>query len=341
MKHVITLASLFLLFAGAAFAAEETNEPATDADASAEAEAESEEDEGEKFPVSGSANVGYRVAASQLVGAEGDDVSFGSQVLTFGAGLSYSPIDDLSLTANLGANKQTVVSSSGAASTSTLRRTELTNVGLGAGWAGYKIPVLDIQFTAGVSASLPTSRAANAVGLIFSVGENIGLSWSKWDLSVNAGFSHAFNLHDESTAQIPDEARFSDLIKVAGQDLGTPHTLHSIETNFGLGYKIIGEWSVNASYFWTNGFSSTLGKDDEFTTDAVPAQTGLQMGLGSHGTSFSTGYAFPTGTSVRLGMSTAGIVYTTDNKEIFVPVFDTQSNINHRTNYSLSVSQPL
>ena len=114
MKHVITLASLFLLFAGAAFAAEETNEPATDADASAEAEAESEEDEGEKFPVSGSANVGYRVAASQLVGAEGDDVSFGSQVLTFGAGLSYSPIDDLSLTANLGANKQTVVSSSGA-----------------------------------------------------------------------------------------------------------------------------------------------------------------------------------------------------------------------------------
>ena len=341
MKHFAAIAALALLLGSPVYAADTENNENADTEASAEAEAAEEEETGEKFPVSGTASVGYSISAAQFVPTESEKATYGSQVLIFGAGLSYSPIDDLSLTAAMGANKQTVVTSSGSASTTQLRRTELTNVALGAGWAGYKIPVVDITVTAGLNASLPTSRAASAVGLIFSVGETVGLSWSKWDLSVSAGFAHAFNLHDDATNQIPDNERFSDLIKVAGQDLGTPHTLHSIESSFGLGYKILEGWSVNAAYFWTNGFLSTKGKDDEFTTTAVDVQTDTQLGLGAHGTIFGTSYAFPTGTSVGLSLTTISSVRTADNKEITVPLFDTQSNIQHRTNYGLLVSQAL
>ncbi len=345
MKHIVSIATLFLLFSGVAIAAEEekAEKSDTEADASAETETKDDEADGEKFPVSGTASLGYRIAAAQFVDAESDAVSYGSQIITFGAGIGYTPIEELALSATMAANKATVETfhRGGTPSTTTLRRTELTNLGLGAGWTGYKIPVVDITVSAGLNASLPTSRAARAAQLVFSIGENVGLSWTKWDLSVSAGFSHAFNLHEEATQQIEDDAVHSDLIKVAGQDLGSPHELHSIEASFGLGYKIIGGWSVAGGYFWTNGFLSTEGKDDEFTSTVVDVQTGTQKGLGVHGTAFSTSYAFSTGTTLNLGMSTVSGVRTSDNSEITVPLFDTQSNINHRTNYTVGLSQAL
>lgn len=343
MKHIVSIAALVLLFVGPALAAEEESAPSADTGAAAETATKDDEADGDKFPVSGSATVGYRIAAAQFVDAQSEDVSYGSQIITFGAGVSYAPIEELSLSALMAANKATVETfNRGSTSTTALRRTELTNIELGAAWTGYKIPVVDVTLSAGLGASLPTSRAARAAQLVFSIGENVALSWSKWDISVTAGLAHAFNLHEDATQQIEDDAIHSDLIKVAGQDLGSPHELHSLEASFILGYKIIGGWTVNGTYFWTNGFLSTKGKDDEFTSTTVPVQTGIQKGLGVHGTAFATGYTFSsTGTSLILGMLTISGVRTSDNSEITVPLFDTQSNLNHRTNYTFTLAQAL
>ncbi len=329
--------ALALLFANAALAADE----APQAEAQDGAETKEAEEQGDKFPVSGSAALIYGVTNGTFASsAAADDVNFGLQTLTLGLGVRYAPWDFLSFSVDTGAAKVLDESGFGRGSTSTttLRRTELADTSVSAGWGGYKVEAADLHLGAGVAAGLPTSRASRAIGLIASVGPNVSLTWSKWGVSVSAIGAYAYSILESPTVQIPEEYRH--LIDVSGADLGEALSAHTIQAIGSIGYKIIDGLSISAAYVWTNSYSAIEGPDDEYTSEY--AQTGTQAGTGAHGTQFALSYTLKaTGTTFAAGMMTMGGVYTNDNKSVRNPLYDTESDISHRTSYSFTLAQSL
>jgi hypothetical protein len=95
--------------------------------------------------------------------------------------------------------------------------------------------------------------------------------------------------------------------------------------------------SVSTSYGLASGTGAVEFEDDEFTSEY--AQTGTQ--LRALGQSFSTTVSYKVfkKTSLSLTMATAGPFYTNDNQAWRFPLFDTESDLHHRTSYTMSVSQ--
>ena len=105
-----------------------------------------------------------------------------------------------------------------------------------------------------------------------------------------------------------------------------------------MSYPIFGKkGALSASYGLGAGFGAARFKDDEYTAEV--AQRGTQLSGLSQSFSLSTSYRVLKKTSVSLSMMTMGAFFTNDNKAWRMPLFDTESNLHHRTNYSLGVSQ--
>ena len=143
-------------------------------------------------------------------------------------------------------------------------------------------------------------------------------------------------LNENPTIQINCDNAPDNCI-ISGSDTAIPNALHNLSTRLALGYGFLDKFRVGVSYGISVGFGAVEFPNDEFTSPI--AQVGSQTSLGrqSFGTSFS--YSPLKGSSIALSMSTLGSLYTNDNKSYRFPLFDTESQLHHRTRYSVSLSQ--
>ncbi len=321
------------------------------------ADAVSDKFEGEKFPVSGSLTLGYSFSQSNITdafterdesaaeqyGLEPASTPEGSQFLALNLGLSYSATDSVTLVGGLGVVKTIADGFLGGSAGSSLvnHETNLTDANLGARWSFFTIPVADIKLSATGDVRLPTSKGSITRGLIagtrFSIGA--GRKLGPVNLSLRGGFN--YNFWEDPTQQI--ELRFADLVRISGADLGRPLPLSGWSGSLTVAYSPIDPLSLSVSYQISNSISAYEGPDDEFTAPTGVAQTGTQLGTGGHGFTASVGYTLPfdTRTSIGFSMSTALGLYSSDNKRITNPFFDTESPQGVYTGYSLSLIQAL
>ncbi len=230
----------------------------------------------------------------------------------------------------------------GGVTSRTTKQTELRDVGFGVDYSLYKIPVVDIAIGTGLDISVPTSKAARAAGLVMTIGPRVGLSWSWEGLSAGTGFGYTYIVNDNPTQQMDcSDPRFAQNCAVSGADLGNVNALHAIGWNASLGYKFFDTVKFGVRYSISNSYSAVEFPDDEFTAQVDGVQTGAQAGTGSHSFSYSLGYSTPWGQSIGLSMATGGPINTNDNKSVRNPLFDTESNLSHRTSYGISLTQAI
>lgn len=322
-------------------------EEAAEAQAEVSAEAKPAADP-DPFPIRGSVSLTHRFNHAQFVETETDpiygtgDADFGYQVLSLGLGLSYALVDKVNLSANLSASKalETSFLYSGGASRTTRTPTQLGDLSVGASWAFYKVPVADIGLNLSGNLRFPTSKPSQSVDLITGTSVNLSASRAFGGFSISLSGGYTYNFYQNPTQQI-DADRAPENIIISGRDLGNPLSLQGFSTSLSLGYSPIDALSLSLSYGLNNSYSSVRFEDDEFTSDY--AQVGDQSGIGSQFFSASASYSLPfeTGTSLSVSYSNAGGLYTSDNKSYRFPLFDTESQLHHRTTYSVALRQSL
>ena len=330
--------------------------------ASADADAKDEPDnkvEEESFPVGGTVSMTYRfnhanfvdtkrvsdVKLSTLPGQEGtDEGEFGYGLLQIGLGAEYAITDSIGVSAGLGIDKALHESSSSAPTAFAVRSdvtggTELTDVGLGVAWSKFAtIPVVDINFSAGMDLGFPTSKASQTAGLIMSVSPNVSASWSMAGFSLSAVGVYSYFLNENPTLQM-DCVNVPHLCAVSGQDVGQANVLHNITGVFGLGYKIIDGLKIGAKYTLVAGFGAVEFNDKANT--ASTAQLGVQRAADIHALGFTASYTLFEKTTFAAGMGTAATLYRANQKERTMPAFDFYNDDKRATVYSLSVSHSI
>lgn len=300
-----------------------------------------DEDEGEKFPVGGSLSLSHSFAHSEFVESDQEWDSSG-QFIGLDLGLNYSPVDEISISAGIGALKPVDLGylSGGSGSSLSNYETELTDLNLGATWSPYTIPVADIEVGLVGGVRLPTGKASIAQGLIIGLNAGLSLSRSIADLKVSLSGGYTHNVWEDPTQQI--DPRFVDLRRISGADLGQALPLTGLSTGLSLSYSIIEALSVTVAYRLSVRISSIVGPDDEYTSEY--AQTGDQYSTGAHGVTGSVSYTLPfdTGTSIGLQMATNLKFYKIDGSgRVTNPFFETSSRQGAYTGYTLSLSQSL
>jgi hypothetical protein len=343
-KFLLIAVALVLLPCGVVHAEEVKSETKADVKSDAKVEAktgDTKEDDDEKkssFPVSGSANVGYRFNHANFVESEGD---FGYQSMSLGASVSYKIWKGLSASTGMNVRKTLATSylNPGTASRTTQTPWEVGDISLGLSYGNfYKIPVVDIGFSSSLGLSFPGSKASQAAGLIMAVSPGLSASWKLNGFSVGLSGGYSYFLNENPTVQIDCDAAPQNC-EVSGGDTANPNALHNLRGGVRLGYSFLKMFSFGVKYSMANGYRAVEFQKDEFTSEL--AQVGTQTGLGrqSFGTSFS--YKPLAKTSISVSMSTGGGLYTNDNKAFRFPFFDTESQLHHRTSYGVSISQGL
>ena len=301
-----------------------------------EDEDEEEKPTGPKHPVSGSVTLGHAFNHANFVESDAD---FGYQTISANVGVSYSPVKSLSLGSSLGVRKMVAPSFLNAGTPSRTTRTpwEISDVGVNASYSNfYKIPVVDIGFSGGLSVSFPATKASQSAGLIAAFTPNLSASWAKAGFSVGLSGSYSYFLNEEPTIQINCDNAPDNCI-ISGSDTAIPNALHNLSTRANLGYRFLKMFRVGVSYGISVGFSAVEFPDDEFSSPL--AQAGTQRSLGRQSFSTNFGVTPVKGTSVSFSMSTLGSLYTNDNKSYRFLLFDTESQLHHRTRYGVSLTQ--
>ncbi len=318
---------------------------ATDSNAPAATATETVEPQ-KSYPLSGSVSLGYRFNQANFADVESSNVDFGWQLLSLSGAVNYEIIPDVAVSLAIGIDKELTENyyraPTSSISSRTIGQTELRDINLSASWSNFAvIPVANIKFSGSLDIGIPTSDASRAAGLIMSLGPTLSMSWGMAGFNTSASISYGYNINSDPTQQI-DCDRYPDQCRVRGQDLGQPNALHALSGNFSVGYAIlqsskVGDLNVNANYSISNGYSAVKFPNDEYTSQY--AQTDSQAGLGAHSFSLGLGWRFLEHTSVGFRVSTARSLYTNDGKSVTQPFFDTDSNLGHRTSYSLTLTQ--
>lgn len=303
----------------------------------------------ESYPVSATFGVGYRLNHANFVETEGEAANFGTQRLSFTADAGYDITDSISASVSFGVDKELSNTfdrpglggglASGGGSTHVRRATELRDVGLGVAWSNfYSIPVVDIGLSAGLDGQLPASKASRSAGYLFGLTPSLTLDWSIGDFSSSLGFSYSRFFAEEATQKVNCD-RFPEQCRISGNDLGVPLGLHDVSGELKLGYKFFGKLNTSVSYSLGNSWGAVEFEDDVFTADM--AQTGLQAGTGYHSTRIAASYKLFDKTSIGMSMATSRAVYKADGSGVTMPFFDMDSDLHHRTSYTVSISQGL
>lgn len=334
--------------AGAELAADPTEElgagdVVTAASAEAEALEAAELDEGaDAFPIGASVSLSYRFDHGQFIETASEDFNLGYQILSLGAALQYTVIEDLDLTASMAASKplETSYGNPGTPSQTSTQSTQLSDLNLGADWAFWTIPVAEIGLVLSGEFRLPISKPSRAAGLILRNTLSMAARRKIWRLTVGLSAGYTYNIYDDSTQQIDPDTGAANIL-ISGRDLGNPLDLQGFSASLVLGYSIIDPLNLSVSYGINNSYGSVLFERDQFTSEN--AQDGVQAGLGAQFFSVAVSYRLPfeTGTSVAASMVTASGLYTSDNSSWRLPFFDTESQTHDRTTYGISLTQSL
>jgi len=299
-------------------------------------ENEEKKDKGPKHPVNGTVSIGHAFNHANFVDSEAD---FGYQSISGSFGIIYSPVKSLSLSSSLAVRKMVVPDyfNSGTPSRTTRTPWEISDVGVNARYSNfYQIPVVDIKLSGGLGVTFPATKAAQSAGLIAAFSPSLTAGWSHSGFRTSISGSYTYFLNENPTIQINCDNAPDNCI-ISGSDTAIPNALHNLSTRLSLGYGFLKKFNVGVSYGISVGFRAVEFPNDEFTSPL--AQVGNQASLGrqSFGTSFS--YSPLPGSTIALSMATLGSLYTNDNKSYRFPLFDTESQLHHRTRYSLTLTQ--
>ena len=303
--------------------------------------AEAAQAETSTYPISASVSLGYRFNHANFADTEDDDLQYGWQLLTLKGLVAYNFTKEISAYAAFAVDKALSegyyrAPVAGGASSRTLRQTELHDINLGAAWNFLNIDAAHLSFAGVLDIAIPTSKASQAAGLILSVSPSVSMAWNFKGFSAAAGFAYSYNVNQDPTQQIDCE-RFPDLCRIHGEDAGQPNALQSIAGNFGIAYTFLDQLTPSFSYSLSNGYQAVKFPHDEYSSPY--AQNDSQKGLGMHSTSFALSWKFLKNSSASIYMTTVRSLYTEDGKNVTQPFFDTDSNINHRTSYGVTLTQ--
>lgn len=333
---------------GAELAADPTEETGagnvvTAASAEAEALEAAELDEGaDAFPIGASVSLSYRFDHGQFIETASEDFNLGYQILSLGAALQYTVIENLDLTASMAASKplETSYGNPGTPSQTSTQSTQLSDLSLGADWAFWTVPVAEIGLVLSGEFRLPISKPSRAAGLILGNTLSVAARRKIWRMTVGLSAGYTYNIYDDATQQIDPDTGAANIL-ISGRDLGNPLDLQGFSASLVLGYSIIDPLNLSVSYGINNSYGSVLFDRDQYTSEN--AQDGVQAGLGAQFFSVAVSYRLPfeTGTSVAASMVTASGLYTADNSSWRLPFFDTESQTHDRTTYGISLTQSL
>ncbi|MCA9547317.1 MAG: hypothetical protein KC613_23100 [Myxococcales bacterium] len=320
----------------------------------------------EEFPISGQFTLSSRARHSTFVPTEGGN--FGAVGARIAASLFYAPpqLDGVTFYGSFNFTKAIYESSQRAFFQFQTQPgiTQMSDLNFGANWNFAKVgPVL---FTASLDNNVAFSNFSRALGIGFSTGPSVGVTWiAPAGIIVSASASAGLNILENSTAQI-DAKKAPDNVRVSGADVGVANQAGTTGWSLGLSYQPVPGLFLGGSYFWQNWISAVYGPDDEFTASNVdegaPAQTGLQTSGLYHGTSFSIRYqmkqlgggaadafneaaggedaadSWTNHIAVGLSMLTFRDFYDLDNTTVSNPFFDDTPQLHTSTLYSIFIT---
>lgn len=315
----------------------------------------------EEFPISGQVTLSYQTRHSAFVPTEGD-AAFGAAASTLGVTVFWTPesIPDLTLSGNFSFTKAVFETYDRAFFQFQTQPgiTQVSDLNFGANWNFARLG--DFLFTAGLQNTATYSNFSKALGIVFSTGPSIGVTWiGPGGLIGSVGGWYSLNFTSSATAEVDCE-KAPDTCEVSGKDLGVPSQLYAFGGNVGLSYQVVSGLFVNGGYFMQNWVGQADFARDEYTSPYAQVDTQSQALF--HGTSFGIRYqlkqlgggaadAFNETTeaaadesswtnhiAIGLSMLTFKNLYTNDNTGVSNPFFDTESNLHHRTLYSISLT---
>ena len=289
----------------------------------------------ESFPVGASFGLGYSANHANLVNSNGD---FGSQSMSIRSGVNYKLPADIGSSLSVSAGKTIIVDylNRGAASSTSRTPWELRNISLGFSRGLYKLEASGISFGSSLGFTVPTSKAARSAGLITTIGPGLSANWKSGGLTIGVNGGYTYFINKDATVQIDCDIA-PENCEISGTDTAIPNALHNLSTGLAVNYRFKFGLTTGVNYGIANGFSAVKFKKDEFS--APIAQEGLQTGLGRQTFSARVGYSILPKTSISLRMTTGGGIYSNDNRRYRFPLFDTESNLHHRTTYGFSLNQ--
>lgn len=314
--------------------------------------------EKEEFPISGQVTLSYQTRHSAFV-PTGGDAAFGAAASTLGVSVFWTPesIPDLTLSGNFSFTKAVFETYDRAFFQFQTQPgiTQVSDLNFGANWNFARAGAF--LFTAGLQNTATFSNFSKALGIVFSTGPSLGVTWiGPGGLIGSAGAWYSLNITSSATAEANCE-KAPDTCEVSGKDLGVPSQLYAFGGNAGLSYQVVSGLFVSGGYFMQNWVGQADFSRDQYTSPY--AQTGTQSQALFHGTSFGIRYqlkqlgggaaeAFNETThvddssdswtnhiAIGLSMLTFKNLYTLDNESVSNPFFDTESNLHHRTLYSV------
>ena len=215
----------------------------------------------------------------------------------------------------------------------------MNDISLAASYANFfVVPVADIKFSGSLGLTFPFSKASRAAGLIMAVSPGVSMGWGIAGFSVGLNAGYSYFLNDEATVAVDcDRAPYNCV--VSGNDTAIPNALHNISGGLRLGYQILEQLGVSASYRISRGMRAVEFEVDERSSQY--AQGGNQWGLERH--SFSTGISYRpfSKTSLSFRMTTGNSLYTQDNSEVQLPFYDGSLRQAFRTTYNIGLSRSL
>ena len=290
-----------------------------------------------KYPISGSVSSSYTGNHANFVDSNGD---FGTQILSLGGNVSYKAHKHLSLSTGVNSRKSIVNDyfSAGSASKTTEQPWEIGDLSLSLGFGKlYTIPVVDISISSGATVALPLSRVSRSFGIVTASSLNTNLSWKLKKVRFGLGIRLGANILESPTLKV-DCVRAPDVCRIAGSEVGMPLSRFSYGSSFSVSSSFLeSKLSIRASYGVASGMGAVKFEQDEFTSQY--AQTGNQLSALGQSFSTSVSYSVLKKTRLSLTMSTSGPFYTNDNQAWRFPLFDSESNLHHRTSYTFAVSQ--
>ncbi|MGB0648070.1 MAG: hypothetical protein ACPGQS_12885 [Bradymonadia bacterium] len=287
------------------------------------------------YPISGTMSARYTFNHANFVDSEGD---FGTQVVSLGGNVNYSGLKKVILSTGLNGRKSLVNDffSAGSASQTNEQPWEIGDISINAFAPRlYTIPGVDINVNGSISTSAPLSRASRAFGLVTASTLSTSFQWIRKQLFLSLNVNSTLNVLDKPTMQV-DCARAPDVCRIAGSDVGMPLNRLSYGTSLTSAYSLLkGKLQLIAQFGLRGGYSAVEFESDEFSPEY--AQSGRQYSMATQSFAYAVRYTLAGKNIITVSSSTAGPIYTNDNQVWRFPLFDTESNLHHRTFYSLSV----
>ncbi|MFH1532370.1 MAG: hypothetical protein ABIK09_16725 [Pseudomonadota bacterium] len=208
----------------------------------------------------------------------------------------------------------------------------------------YKIPVVGIGISGGVSLGFPSSLQSQYRTLLMSARGNLGFSRALGPVYLSYGFGFFKNLN-RYTSPVLDKDRVGDKV-ILSHYLGNEQlttdlvAVGGLNTSFGLSNSLMVSWniidqlSLAVYYSLTHGWTYGSYKKDELSSEYADAGKGRrdsQTGV------IDLSYSFNKYVSASLGIQTSTAPKTADNKAIIFPFANFSDNWRNNTGIYLSV----